>query len=300
LQLDQNFKHSDSGINSSFDLKALQAKVQGGVGQDLSYSFRLKNKGGIANMDQAQLTYSGFNSWSKVSVGQVSMPYGLGTSFTADSLATQTFSPSAGKDSLGFAVTAWNDQFGVTCSVHQPTSAAVTSVKHFDTAGRISFSPLTRDNLILHVGANAYLQHDAGDFGGNLTLEGDKKRGFGLDAAVLRGPLFVQGELHQVTTGPESSAMGYNVEASFALTGETRDYNKITGAFSSLRTERDSGSWLASARFSGISQKETPSHNRVGAGLAWTVNNNLTVLADYENKLDTNDGSLALRLQAAW
>jgi len=311
MQLDQRVFHNGTNFNSSLDLRAVQAKVNGGVGQNLSYSFRLKRSGDSVSMDQSQVTYSGFNSWSKVSVGQISMPYGLGTSFTENSLSTSIFRPEAGRDSLGLSLTAWNDKVGLICSVHQPSSASVNSVSNLDTAARVSFAPLMRDNLILHVGANAYMQQTAGDFNYSLanrsealptiTMNSDeRRRGFGLDAAVLRGPLFLQAEFHQVSVGTEEMAMGYNVEASYALTGESRDYNKVTGSFSSLRTERDGGSWQVSARHSAVHQGDDR-YRTVGASVAWTVNNNLTVLANYENAISANNqGALSLRLQAAW
>merc|ERR1712151_1009832 len=200
-----------------------------------------------------------------------------------------------GDDALGVAVTAWNDKVGFTCSFHQPSSTSLTSAAGLDTAARLSFAPLMRDNLILHVGANGYMQQTSGNFKsklanngeGNVQLAldaGSQKRGFCLDAAVLRGPLFLQAEVHQVSVGKDQQARGYNAEASYALTGESRDYNKVTGEFSNIRTERDGGSWQVSARHSGVHNGED-AHRTVGASLAWTVNNNLTVLANYENML---------------
>merc|ERR1712083_310302 len=120
MALDNNFFHvGKTNMSSSLDLRSVQAKVQGGVGQNLSYSFRLKRSAeNNVKMDQSRISYSGFNSWSRVSVGQVDMPYGLGTSFTEDSLASDLFSPNSGKEALGVAVTAWNDKVGFTCSFH--------------------------------------------------------------------------------------------------------------------------------------------------------------------------------------
>jgi phosphate-selective porin len=311
MRLDQTLSHNgNSDFQSSLSLRSLEATMKGGVGENLSYSFRLKN-GKNVSMDKAQVTYSGFNSWSKVSVGQVSMPYGLGSTLAEDSLATQVFAPEANKDALGVSVTAWNDKVGLMCSVHQPSAAPLTSVAGFDTAARVSFAPLMRDNLILHVGANAYMQQNSNGFNSSLTNGGDnnvdlqmngQKRGFGLDAAVLRGPLFMQAEFHQVSVGDDNaSAMGYNVEASYAVTGETRDYNKVKGAFTQLNSENDGGSWQVSARHSGVHYQEDQ-HRTVGASVSWMANNNLTVLANYENVIsaDNNPGALTLRLQAAW
>merc|ERR1712039_1053403 len=134
MQLDHTLSHKKGSVTSQFNLNSVQAKVQGGVGQNLSYSFRLKRNGDSVTMDQSQVNYSGFNSWSKVSVGQVSVPYGLGSSnFTSDSLTNDLFSPSTGKNALGVALTAWNDKVGLSVSVHQPTKEAVKGVNGLDT-----------------------------------------------------------------------------------------------------------------------------------------------------------------------
>lgn len=300
MSLDQNLFHVAAGqLDSSLELRAAQTTVQGGVGQNLSYSFRL-NRGGdnSLSMDNATVTYSGLNSWSKVSLGQVGMTYGLGTSFTEDSVSTQVFKPTAGNDALGVSVTAWNDKIGFACSVHQPSNAHVNNVGSLDTAARVSFAPLMRDNLVLHLGMNAYYQQTADNTATHrlahssthttnvLSTAGTHTRGFGVDAAVLRGPLFLQAEAHQVTylgANAANSAYGYSVEGSYALTGESRDYNKVSGSFSSLRTERDSGSWQVSARHSAVHQDAVDTYRTVGASVAWTVNNNVTVLANYDN-----------------
>jgi phosphate-selective porin len=317
MSLDQNLFHVAAGqVDSTLELRNAQTTVQGGVGQNLSYSFRLKRGGDNSlSMDNATVTYSGLNSWSKVSVGQVSMNYGLNTSFTEDSVSTQVFKPTASNDALGVSVTAWNDKIGFSCSVHQPSDAHVTNVGSLDTAARVSFAPLMRDNLVLHVGVNAYYQqnsdnsvshqlaHSANHSSNVLSTIGTHKRGFGVDAAVLRGPLFLQAEAHQVSflgSDDVSSAFGYSVEGSYALTGESRSYNKTSGSFSNLTTERDSGSWQVSARHSAVHQDATDTYRTVGASVAWTVNNNVTVLANYDNAIAQKLGAFSLRLQAAW
>lgn len=317
MSLDQNLFHVAAGaVDSSLELRAVETSVTGGVGQNLSYSFRLKRGGDNSlSMDRATVTYSGFNSWSKVSVGQVSMNYGLGTSFTENSASTDVFRPTAGNDSLGVAITAWNDKIGFSASVHQPNNTHVNNVADLDTAARVSVAPLMRDNLVLHLGVNAYYQntvdntatsalaHSSTHVNNVLSTAGTNARGFGVDAAVLRGPLFLQAEAHQVSFVGENAAnsgFGYSVEGSYALTGESRDYNKVNGSFSSLRTERDSGSWQVSARHSAVHQDAVDTYRTVGASVAWTVNNNVTVLANYENALAQKQGAFSLRLQAAW
>ena len=310
MRVDYTAMHTGQDFTGSLKLRTLEATMAGGVGENLSYSFRLKN-GDSASIDKAQVTYSGFNSWSKVSVGQVSMPYGLGSTLSEDSMATQVFGPEATKGTMGVSLTAWNDKMGLMCSLTQSVKDKLT-LSGFDTSARLSFAPLMRDNLILHVGANAYMQkQEANTLNSSLAngseskvdltaFEGDN-RGFGLDAAVLRGPLFMQAEFHQVTDQKKQSAMGYNVEVAYAVTGETREYNKVKGAFSQLNSSNEGASWQVSARHSGVHVGENQ-HRTLGANVSWIANNNLTVLANYENMIsaEKNPGALTLRLQAAW
>merc|ERR1712216_626896 len=128
------------------------------------------------------------------------------------------------------------------------------------------------------------------------------QRGFGLDAAVLRGPLFVQAQAHQVSylgQNASNSVLGWTVEGSYALTGESRDYNRINGSFGNLKSTGDS-SWQLTVRSSGLQQHNGAFNQMLGANVAWSFNNNLTLFANYENALRDNNGALSLRLQAAW
>ena len=329
MQVEQNFCHSANNdankVTSSLNLRRVQTDLKGGIGQDLSYSLRLSASGNNAKLSKASVTYKGFNSWSSVSVGNVDAPYGLSDSssiFTERNVAMQAFAPSVGSD-LGLSVTASNDKVGFNWSVHQP-SAEVSSVKNLNTSARLSFAPLVRDNLTMHLGANFYFQNNGSNavqLAGSLTNQGanmqavdlqgvgaanETRTGAGFDAAVSRGPLFLQGELHMVRFNDQKEAntnmfLGYNVEGSYALTGESRDYNRVNGSFSEIRTDRDSGSWQVSARHSALRLGNT-TQNTVGVGVAWTVNNNLRLVANYNNALLENNpqGALSLRLQAAW
>jgi phosphate-selective porin OprO/OprP len=158
--------------------------------------------------------------------------------------------------------------------------------------------------MVFHLGLSAHLQqmnaatvsftpslakHGAQELQAiTATANGDSQRGFGVDAAVLRGPIFLQGEFHTTTFQGKnvsvSEAWGYSVEGSYALTGETREYNRVNGSFSDLSTDRDSGSWQVAVRHSAINVNNA-NLRTVGASVAWTVNDNLSVLANYDNDL---------------
>jgi len=316
MQMDLGLHHDQQSgsqaFSSTFNLRSVQATVKGGMGQDLSYSFRLKRGRGVdksVSMDQARVAYAGFNSFSKLTVGQVDLPYGLSSNLTESSIANHVFSPSSNDGSLGLSLTCWNDHFGVTYALKQHDKEKVNHVGSLDSAARVSFSPFNRDNLVVHLGASAhFVQNEkAKTYNGTSSSVVENngtgaQRGFGLDAAVLRGPLFLQAQAHQVSylgSDASPSVLGWTVESSYALTGESRDYDRIKGSFGNLKSTGDS-SWQLTVRSSGLQQHNGDFHQMLGANVAWTFNNNLTLFADYENALENNKGALSLRLQAAW
>ena len=322
MQMDLDLHHVGLGnFGTTFDLRSVQATVKGGMGQNLSYSFRLKRGRGqdkAVSMDKARIAYSGFNSSTKLTVGQVDLPYGLSSNLTESSIASHVFTPNSNDGSLGFSLTAWNDHFGATYALQQHDHNVFNHVGSLDSAARFSFAPLNRDNLVLHLGASAYFVQNQGlktyRMGQPSTVSGlnqnsivenngiGAQRGFGLDAALLRGPLFVQAQAHQVSylgQNAYKSVLGWTIEGSYALTGESRDYNRINGSFSNLRSTGDS-SWQLTVRSSGFQQHHGAFNQVLGANVAWSFNNNLTLFANYENAVRNNNGALSLRLQAAW
>ena len=280
-----------------------------------------KKKNGSLNVSKAQVNYSGFNEWSRVSVGHIGMPYGLessntGSSFLERSLSTSFFAPQSG---LGVGVDAWTDKVGLRVAVTQPSN---TAQDRLSASFRFACAPYNTDNLIFHLGLSGqhhdgglYLLGDGQAFKAQLKSSGevnarnvnpheDLTLGTGkqsvnsynvlaVDAAVLRGPLFVQGEYHRAQMDMSTdevaalSAQGWTAQASYAITGESRDYNYQKGSFSNIRTERDSGSWEVSLRGSLVSfeqgKKEANSKEltTVGGSVSWVANNNVTVLANY-------------------
>lgn len=162
----------------------------------------------------------------------------------------------------------------------------------------------------------------------------------GLDVAFKRGPVFLQAEYHRshlhlnnvkVEEGKEGEKVsnsvnvyGWNVQASYVLTGETRGYNYRTGGFSGINPEKKSGAWEVGLRHGYVNLNknlDSKSNNNIeggsahslGASVAWSVNQNIKVLANYihapvtppkplcEEPVGKNTlGTLALRLQATW
>jgi phosphate-selective porin OprO/OprP len=353
IQFDNTLYHmtQDNSLQRSVDLSAVEADLKGGIGQNTSYQVRFnRTADGSLQVNKAQVNYSGFNEWSRVSIGHIGMPYGLeksntGSSFLERSLSTSMFAPKSG---FGVGVDAWTDKVGLRLAVTQPSNE---KADRLGASFRFSCAPYNTDNLIFHLGlsgqhhdGNVYFLGNGEAFNANFrtsgevnarnvqdaerTLESGKNKVtsynvISADAAVLRGPLFLQGEYHRAAMNMASdeveavSAQGWNVQASYAITGESRDYNYQKGSFSNIRTERDSGSWEVSLRHSFVKlqkgDRDGGSANTLGGSVSWVANNNVTVLANYihtpvaqpkslngEGENQNSAGALALRLQAAW
>ena len=324
---------NNTSLDSSANLRAVDATLSGGLGRDTSYKVSFSTgKDGSFNLNKAAVNYSGFNGWSKVSIGEVGSPYGAenasATSFLEKSLVTSAFTPGAG---LGVAVNAWTDQVGVRFAVTQPkqTNQKQSGFDQLSSSLRLSFAPVNTDNLVLHLGFSGQLMTTAkDDFNAKFSthLESRGKRGkavlnvdeqgvkqvraFAMDAAMQRGPLFLQAELHRadLNKGDNNLALrGYNVQATYALTGESRNYDYKTGGFTGLNPSSDSGAWEVSVRNSYLDMSAANGDNarNLGASVAWTANNNVKVLANYVHttsaKAEANNvGAFAVRLQASW
>merc|ERR1711881_400953 len=167
-QKDKTTDKRETVIQRSVDLSAVEADLKGGIGQNTSYNMRFKRAAdGSLKVSKAQVNYSGFNEWSRVSIGHISMPYGLersntGSSFLENSLSTNMFAPKSG---FGVGVDAWTDKVGVRVAVTQPA----TKGDRLGASFRVSCAPYNTDNLIFHLGLSGQ-HHDS-----NLYYLADEK-----------------------------------------------------------------------------------------------------------------------------
>ena len=359
IKFDQTYfqNHKENfHVNSSANLKGVDVKLSGGLGRDLSYNVDLStNDEGNVSLSKAAVHY--MLNGAKLSFGQVSNPYGLenasNSSFLERSLATSVFSPSSG---LGMSMDyAWTDKVGVRLALTHPTSAledknnknkGQNSLEQVSASFRVSCAAVQSENLVLHLGLSGryhtaqYNENKENGsfkqrFNSNVEARGRGVESkpvdtndldllsmnvLGLDAALQRGPLFLQAEYHRANLQQEGmkkdvNLYGYNIQATYSLTGENRTYNSQTGGFSGVTPSNDNGAWELSVRHSFVNldrgNVDGGTARTWGAGVAWTANDNLKVLANYvltpisdvkqDNKPQTaNVNALALRVQAAW
>ena len=342
IKFDQSLFHAqDSGaITSSTNLRGVKATLSGGLGSNTSYKLKLSNGSNGLSVDNAVITYSGFNNWSKVSVGQVDSPYGLenasDTSFLERSIATNVFSPESG---LGFNVQAWTDKVGLALSVIQPGDN-ITNTDQLSFSTRLAWAPINTDNLVLHLGLSSRyqaatlseeVQQSSVRFSTNLEVRGRNLNSLdtgrirstsfkvgAADVALQRGPVLLQAEYHHAniskSKAKDISLYGWNVQASYAVTGESREYNYRDGGFKNVQSV---GGWEVSLRHSFVNLQRDDvdggNAHTFGGSVSWAANENLRVLANYihspvtpaipengEGEGKNNLGALAVRLQATW
>merc|ERR1711939_634932 len=164
VKFDQTFyfnTESDSKFKSNANLRSVEASLSGGLGRDTSYNMKFTtNEKNVLSLNSATVNYTGFNSWSKVSLGEVKSPYGAGNasgaanSFLEQSLVS-AFNPQSG---LGVSVDAWTDQVGMRMAITQPQQKSDKSGSDLLTSSlRLSFAPVNSDNLVFHLGCSAQL-----------------------------------------------------------------------------------------------------------------------------------------------
>jgi phosphate-selective porin OprO/OprP len=127
---------------------------------------------------------------------------------------------------------------------------------------------------------------------------------YSVEAAGTYGPLYMQGEYYwynierDASFGiPSNNFDGGYIQASYALTGETRTYNKATGAYNAIVPFNPAslatggwGAWEIAGRYSVIDLNDKlGTLNGVAggkqevytAGLNWTVNRNVRFMLNY-------------------
>ncbi len=157
-------------------------------------------------------------------------------------------------------------------------------------SARLSFTPLARTAEIVHLGASVTWEDPrnqagapeaarigtsiayAGDRGPRATVglasPGASALTLGLEYANAIGPFFMQAEFMAQRLSKEAQAIDedvlvFYVEAGYALTGESRPYQRPDGVFGGLRPFRRSGAWELSVRYDAASNRDVAA---VGGG----------------------------------
>jgi len=132
---------------------------------------------------------------------------------------------------------------------------------------------------------------------------------YGLEAATLWGPLVVQAEFMKMHIDGRSgnsslSFPGYYAQASYVLTGETRNYDTYAGTIGSVDSiNNEYGAWELAFRYGYVDLSDNPSTGYTAStkrgkqkdytlGVNWYVTENVRFLADYSlSQADYSSGT---------
>jgi phosphate-selective porin OprO/OprP len=129
---------------------------------------------------------------------------------------------------------------------------------------------------------------DTGSFGA------DSENRFGIETALVYGPLSVQGEYMvakvDALSGSDPEFLGYYAYISYFLTGEHRAYKKSAGAFSRVKPKANFGkggigAWELALRYSALDLNDEAivggELEDITFGVNWYLNPNVRVMGNY-------------------
>jgi len=239
------------------------------------------------------------------------------------SSATGLFSGRQFQQGLGYMVAGDNYTFGASAFNLRSTATARNEGMGF--AGRATWAPVNEADRTFHLGG--WFSHENANRGsGNLTAtanyagrrgpaqgiatttgaSGDQVDAFGLEAAALFGPVFLQTEYANATfgqpIGSDQDVQTFYVQGSIMLNGGRKAYKPGNGVFGSPRVT-DKGLWELTARYDTIENKDLANREASSwiLGMNYYVTPNLRFMFNYtngENEVTGDEtGQYALRTQ---
>jgi phosphate-selective porin OprO and OprP len=334
---DDRRDHTD-GTN----IRRARLNVSGVIAKDFKYKIENDFAGNVSALTDVYLEYAGWEPVSLM-VGQFKEPFGLET-LTSDLFttfiersSTTVFSPDR---KIGVQVASygtleplgsWTAALGGFGSgTNTPGS---TDDEARDITGRLTLAPFASKTEVLHFGvaASHRVPDQSTTLNETVTLSARAENNlsnaaadasvssavtfvddmdlFGLEAAGVYGPFSLQAEyvdlsIQRNNALPDVNFGGYYVEASYFLTGESRNYNAKQGRFDRVAPkwqfspkEGQWGAWQIAARQSYLDLSDGTFRGgemrNTTLGLRWIPHSNLSLTANYIMS-HVNDSSVAV------
>lgn len=310
------------------NIRRARLNVSGTIAKDFKYKIENDFAGNASSITDAYLEYAGFEPiW--LMVGQFKEPFGLET-LTSDLFTTfierslpVVFSPDR---KIGFAVGtsgtnntlgAWTATAGAFGSGTSSTSS--TDEEANDITGRLTWAPFYQGGEILHLGVAASRRvpdapGDAFTFSSRAENQLSSAASelavttgsissvnnvdlLGFEAATVYGPFSAQGEyvharLDRYNNAYEPNFKSYYIEASYFLTGESRNYVAKQARFDRVKPKWDFdpssnawGAWQVATRFSSLDLNDGSIRGGeledITLGLRWIPKPNIALSLNY-------------------
>lgn len=304
-------------------IRRARLNVSGTIAKDFNYKIENDFGLGTSVITDAFIEYTGFAPVSLM-VGQFKEPFGLET-LTSDLFTTfierSSIFAFAPDRQLGAQVSTYGDSplgawtvaaggFGANSTVSS------TDDESKDATARLTLAPIASATEVLHFGvAGSYRVPDRAsnamrfqsrpesrltsaqlvDTGSITNVDNTKL--LGLEAAAVWGPFSLQSEymladVNRKTGLADQTFDGYYVEASYFLTGESRNYVAKQGKFDRVKpkgnfnpSEGNWGAWQVSARYSDLDLNDSViaggDMKDVTLGLRWIPHPNLSFMLNY-------------------
>lgn len=310
------------------NIRRARINASGVIARDFKYKAEYDFAGNATAITDVFLEYAGLDPVS-IMVGHFKEPFGLDT-LTSDLFTTfiergltNAFSPDR---RIGVQVSAYGNTapignwtvalggFGST-----PNSTTSTDDEARDITGRLTWAPIAEKAQALHFGvAGSHRIPDAPGDSFTFSSRAENQMSsntadlavstssisnvehvdlLGLEAAGVYGPFSLQGEYARASVERRGALYdptfdGYYVEASYFLTGESRNYSAKQGKFDRVTpkwqfspSENQWGAWQVATRFSNLDLNDgTVNGGELKdwtIGLRWIPQANVSVTANY-------------------
>ncbi len=308
-------------LDDSEKLRRLRAGFSGTVMEDWTYSYSYDTESNVGfRIKGAHIGYKGFDK-VKISAGNLQQPFSLEelTSsnyipFMERSLAN-TFAPSFG---LGLLVKTWGDHWSFAGGYFDDNLAD----RHNNNEGsqsfaaRVTVNPIDKSKFKVHLGASTVFRN----IGSSQTVsygarpdgsrsdikilstgtlnDVDDTQTYGLEAALIKGPWLLQGEVMRMEldrkTHADPTFDGGYIQGSWIITGEKHQYSGKNGTFKQIKPKSPYGAVEVAVRYSTVDLEDKTVTGGEGdnltIGINWHINRNIRLMANYV-QADTSPNS---------
>lgn len=310
---------------SGTNIRAVENSFNGGIGENLSFSVSLSLENGVTVSDAyftySGFQNMEFNIGQVISPFCLeNANSGKWIPFLERSLPISALAPCMG---VGGQFAHWGEHHAIILSSTTPfhgTNKDTATIRHrsdrLTNTARLVFAPINCDNKVLQFGLSGVYAENSPTFrdgtlntdgrrfstqpeararntrnlvdSGN-TIEIEHYSEWGTELAGQWGPLVVQSEYLQANihrrSKPTLNFHGWHAQASYVLTGESRQHKMKSGSFGRITPRCKYGAWEVAARYSMVNLNDADIHggkeNNVSLALNWYVNENLLIRANY-------------------
>ena len=307
----------DGDTASESEFRRTRVTLKGTSDKSWAYKMTIDiegNEGGGAEIDTAYLAYKDLGL-GKLMVGRFKAPFGLEELTSSKWISTIERSPTpelgflSGKSSFQAALHGHGGPLFWQLAVIDEDQEDDDGSDAYSIAARLGAHMPMGEGSFMHV-AGSFASRKFGDDGeqrfrtrlGVHTVDRpidfgkvgvDDADQFGLEGAVVMGPLSLQGEYRQVDfdAGDEGNASAVDVEGSYIqvsyiLTGESRGYKGKSGKFDKAKPNGPMGAWELVAKYEDgeldiKTETKKSEYELLTLGLNWHTTKNVKFMLNY-------------------